>query len=311
MTAGGREPGRVQSVCKALDLLECLAGAGTPLSLGELSRRTGMPKATVHGLLSALRSGAVVEQSGEDGRYRLGIRLFEYGCAVSRGWNVLEAAAEPLRRVAEETGETASIAALDHGDVLILDSADARSNFRVVSEKGSRLPVHCTSQGKLLLAYLPPAQRRSLLRSCDFAARDTGVSLMPCASRASVLPVHGAIISTSNKSLGPIGSTACSVCSGGLPQMAVIFSKCSCAVPKRVSCVYTSRETIGITCQPSCTMRSMTVSTRCMVQKDPHTANPAVCFISSPPSPAYAAPSAQWQQPRFSARLFPAGSARE
>lgn len=51
-----------------------------------------------------------------------------------------------------------------------MDSADARSNFRVVSEKGSRLPVHCTSQGKLLLAYMPPAQRRSLLRSCDFAA---------------------------------------------------------------------------------------------------------------------------------------------
>lgn len=51
MTAGGREPGRVQSVCKALDLLECLAGAGTPLTLGELSRRAGMPKATVHGLL--------------------------------------------------------------------------------------------------------------------------------------------------------------------------------------------------------------------------------------------------------------------
>ena len=165
-----REPGRVQSVCKAMDLLSCLAEARTPLTLGELSRRTGMPKATVHGLLSALRSSAVVEQSDEDGRYRLGIRLFEYGCAVSRGWNVLEAAAEPLRHVAEETGETASIATLDRGDVLILDSADARSNFRVVSEKGSRLPVHCTSQGKLLLAYMPSAQRRTLLRNCDFAA---------------------------------------------------------------------------------------------------------------------------------------------
>ena len=45
MTAGGREPGRVQSVCKALALLECLAGAGTPLTLGALSRRAGLPKA--------------------------------------------------------------------------------------------------------------------------------------------------------------------------------------------------------------------------------------------------------------------------
>lgn len=83
---------------------------------------------------------------------------------------MLEAAAGPMGRVAEETGETVSIAALDHGDVLVLDSADAHSNFRVVSEKGSRLPLHCTSQGKLLLAYLPAAERRALLRGCDFAA---------------------------------------------------------------------------------------------------------------------------------------------
>ena len=158
----------VQSVRKAMDLLACLAGG--PLSLGELSARTGIPKATVHGLLSSMRPSAVVEQSAEDGKYRLGIRLFEYGCAVSRGWNVLEAAAEPMRRVAGETGETVSIAALDRGEVLVLDCADAHSGLRVVSEKGTRLPIHCTSQGKLLLAYLPEARRRSLLRECGFAA---------------------------------------------------------------------------------------------------------------------------------------------
>lgn len=163
-----QEAGRVQSVCKAMDLLSCLAQARGPLTLGELSSRTGMPRATVHGLLAAMRPSAVVEQSPADGRYRLGIRLFEYGCAVSRGWNILEAAAGPMGWVAEETGETVSLAALDRGEVLILDRADAHSNFRVVSEKGSRLPIHCTSQGKLLLAYQPPAQQRQLLRQCDF-----------------------------------------------------------------------------------------------------------------------------------------------
>lgn len=165
-----REPGRVRSVGKAMDLLDCLARAGGPLSLGELAARTGLPKATAHGLLSSMRPGGVVEQSEEDGRYRLGIRLFEYGCAVSRGWNVLEIAAGPMRRVAEETGESVSIAALDRGEALVLDCADARGDLRVVAEKGARLPLHCTSQGKLLLAYLPESRRRALLRACDFTA---------------------------------------------------------------------------------------------------------------------------------------------
>ena len=166
----GREPGRVRSVTKAMELLSCLAQARGPLSLGELSRRTGIPRATAHGLLSSMLPFSVVEQGEEDGKYRLGMRLFEYGCVVSRGWNVLEAAAGPMRRVAEETGETVSIAALDQGEALVLDCADARSDLRVVSEKGSRLPLHCTSQGKLLLAWLPENRRRSLLRRCDFAA---------------------------------------------------------------------------------------------------------------------------------------------
>lgn len=164
----GREPGRVQSVVKAMELLSCLAQAGGPLSLGELSRRTGIPKATVHGLLAAMRPSSVVEQSGEDGRYRLGMRLFEYGCAVSGGWNVLEAAAEPMRRAAEETGETINLAALDGDSVLILDSATAHGNYRVASQRGARMPLHCTSQGKLLLAWLPPQRRRALLRACRF-----------------------------------------------------------------------------------------------------------------------------------------------
>ncbi|MBD5154498.1 MAG: IclR family transcriptional regulator [Oscillibacter sp.] len=166
----GREPGKVQSVCKAMELLSCLGHAREPLSLGELSARTGIPKATAHGLLASMRLYAVVEQSAEDGKYRLGIRLFEYGCLVSRGWNILEAAAEPMNRVARETGETVSVSALDRGEVLVLDCADAHSDLRVVSEKGARLPLHCTSQGKLLLAYLPESRRKSLLRSCDFAA---------------------------------------------------------------------------------------------------------------------------------------------
>lgn len=74
----------VQSVAKALRLLGLLMEAHQPLTLAALSKQTGWPKSTIHGLLSTKRESAVVDQQS-DGRYCLGVRLFEYGCAVEEG----------------------------------------------------------------------------------------------------------------------------------------------------------------------------------------------------------------------------------
>ena len=75
------ENGPVQSVAKALLLLGLLMEVHQPLTLAALSEQTGWPKSTIHGFLSTMRESAVVDQQS-DGRYCLGVRLFEYGCAV-------------------------------------------------------------------------------------------------------------------------------------------------------------------------------------------------------------------------------------
>ena len=98
------------------------------LSAGSLTDYGSL--AELHGLLAAMRPSAVVEQSPADGRYRLGIRLFEYGCAVSRGWNILEAAAGPMGWVAEETGETVSLAALDRGERILIPKFEFARQMR-------------------------------------------------------------------------------------------------------------------------------------------------------------------------------------
>jgi IclR family acetate operon transcriptional repressor len=160
----------VKSVEKALRLLNHLTDARRPLSLGELAARSGWPKSTVYGLLAALREGGAVEQRPEDGYYMLGIRLFEYGCAVSDSWDILSAASGPMLRVSQMCGESVFLSTLDRGDVLILDRAVSIGSLRVVSEIGARLPLHCTSQGKLLLAHQPAGERRRLLRESTLTA---------------------------------------------------------------------------------------------------------------------------------------------
>ena len=69
--------GRVQSIEKAVKILEILAETGAPMPLREIARRTNLPKSTLHGIISTLRQTGLVEQSAEDGCYGLGLHLFE------------------------------------------------------------------------------------------------------------------------------------------------------------------------------------------------------------------------------------------
>lgn len=162
----------IQSVAKAMRLLDLLAASAGPLGLAEISARTGWPKSTVHGLLSTMREFSVVAQD-EEGRYRLGIRLFEYGCTLSASWGILEKAKPYIQHISYETGETVFLSILDRGEVVTLDHAENRTGLPTAAEVGCRLPVHCTSQGKLFLALMPEQEREQILERTELTAYTT------------------------------------------------------------------------------------------------------------------------------------------
>lgn len=145
----------VQSVGRAVQLIDLLAGEGQELSLTEMSKALGWPKSTVHGILSTLRDYNYVEQSPVNGRYRLGIRLFELGNVVARSWDIREVALPVMQRLNRKLGEMVHLATEDKGEVLYIEKLDSRQMFRIVSETGVRLPMHCSALGKVLLAYKP------------------------------------------------------------------------------------------------------------------------------------------------------------
>ena len=152
----------VQSVAKALRLLDLLMEARQPLTLTALSERTGWPKSTIHGLLTAMRENSVIEQQG-DGRYCLGMRLFVYGCAVSAGWSISDLARPHLQNLANVTGESAFLSILERTEAITIEQVQSRAGLRVVSEIGTRLPLHCTSQGKVFLAAMSDDEAQRVL----------------------------------------------------------------------------------------------------------------------------------------------------
>ena len=128
------ENGPVQSVAKALRLLGLLMEAHQPLTLAALSEQTGWPKSTIHGLLSTMRESAVVDQQS-DGRYCLGVRLFEYGCAVGASWSVSDLAKPHLQHLASVTGSSVFLSMLNRSEVITIEQVQSRAGLRVLSRR--------------------------------------------------------------------------------------------------------------------------------------------------------------------------------
>lgn len=155
---------RVQSVDKAFLLLDTMAKAGHSVSLQELAASLGWAKSSVHRMLSTMRESHIVEQSQQDGKYSLGSHLFELGCAASNSWEILRLARPYLQRVACLTNESACLATVVDGEVLVLDFVDSINPWHIVSRPGAKLPAHCTVQGKIMLAQMSPLEVQRILR---------------------------------------------------------------------------------------------------------------------------------------------------
>lgn len=167
MSTQGR---RVHSIEKAITLLDCFLKEGRALSLTELMHLTGWPKSTIHGMLASMLDSAVVEQNAADGKYRLGYHLFELGSAVHTAWDVGALARPQLLHIVTSVNESAYLARLSGDELLLTDCVEPHSGFRVSSEVGSKLPLHCSSQGKAILSTKSASEVRALLRRTGMPA---------------------------------------------------------------------------------------------------------------------------------------------
>ncbi|WP_129839865.1 IclR family transcriptional regulator [Streptomyces sp. RFCAC02] len=149
----------VPAVSRALDILELFLdgdGDGTA-SAPEITRRLGLPRTTVHELVTTLAARSyLVPVPGQPGRYRLGVRTYQLGSRYAEQLDLAAEGQQVAREVAETCGETVHVAVLEDTDVIYIAKVDSTHAVRMVSATGRRLPAHCTAVGKMLLASLPP-----------------------------------------------------------------------------------------------------------------------------------------------------------
>jgi len=153
-TVGRRsDTATVQSVDRAVTVLEILAREGDA-GVTEIAAELGVHKSTAFRLVAALEARDLVEQNTERGRYRLGVGILRLAGATTARLDLIQQSRGVCRRLAADVGETINIAVLADGGALYVDQVAGPSALQLHNWVGQRIPLHATSNGKVLLAYL-------------------------------------------------------------------------------------------------------------------------------------------------------------
>ncbi len=144
---------------KTLEILQCLAENGQPMSLLDIQRATNLGKTTCLRVLQALETKHVVQRDPQTKKYRIGLRLLEWGMAAVSTLGLQDVGRKYLALLSQAAGETAHVGVLDAYDVVYVGQHQPSNPIRFIARIGSRAPSHCTAMGKVLIAHLEGSER--------------------------------------------------------------------------------------------------------------------------------------------------------
>ena len=156
MSNAGDANGGVQSVDRALTILEVLARIGEA-GVTEVAAELGVHKSTAFRLVTTLEAHRLVEQTADRGKYRLGVGILRLAGATTARLDLVQEARPVCRQLAADTGETVNIAVLSESSALYLDQVAGSSALQPHNWVGQHIPLHATSNGKVLLSGLDDA----------------------------------------------------------------------------------------------------------------------------------------------------------
>jgi IclR family KDG regulon transcriptional repressor len=164
----------VQSIERAFLILDALSQQPQGLSLGDLSGKIGLSKGTTHRLVSSISYFDYARQDPSSKKYHLGFKLVELGNLLLRQLDLRNAAKPYLIDLAASVAETVHLVVRDYDEALYIDKVDLHSKqagLQMVSSLGSRIPMHCSSVGKVILAHLSDDEISGIVASQGLSER--------------------------------------------------------------------------------------------------------------------------------------------
>ncbi|MEA4888048.1 MAG: IclR family transcriptional regulator [Clostridiaceae bacterium] len=157
----------LQTVDRALAILELLARHPDGLRPAEIAAAMGLSKVTTYRLLSTLLSRQFVERQDESGRYMIGLKVIEISSLRLNNLELKTEAQPWLRQLVNKVGQPVHLAIYDQGEIVYIEKVETVHSIRMYSQIGKRSPVYCTALGKVLLSAMPDQIVLDLLRQID------------------------------------------------------------------------------------------------------------------------------------------------
>ena len=164
--------GKRDALGKSLRLLRWMLKApGDEWGVRELAHAVGLPPSTAHRLLASLEHEGLIESNPDNDRYRIGLEFYHMAWRAQAKFSVRELALPFLRRLAEDSRETAFLALYDRSRMEMMFAAvvDTQHPYRYILPINEWLPMHAGASGQAIMAFLPYEDRQVIVRSKGLA----------------------------------------------------------------------------------------------------------------------------------------------
>lgn len=159
----------IQSVERAIDILQAIADRRSPMGLPELSETLELPKTTIHTLVKTLKKRGMVLQNPLTKKYELGFALYELGTIQVAELDIQRFALPVLEKLANELDVETRLGVWDQNSVMVIQYAQPVGTNQT-RRIGPRIPGYCTALGKAILAYLPKNEVEQYLEQVEMIA---------------------------------------------------------------------------------------------------------------------------------------------
>ena len=197
--AGITDTGKTFPTVKAVAILEAMATVRRPLGVTEVGVLLGLPKPTAHRIVRMLESEGLLQREPGSRRFVPGARLVRLGLGVVAASMLSAPRHAILEALSQKIGETCNFGVMADSHVVYLDRVESAWPFGLRFERGSRVPLHCTSMGKLFLSLMPAKKCALLLRSMPLYRYTENTITDAARLEAELENIRSAEVSTDNQ----------------------------------------------------------------------------------------------------------------